>query len=335
MTTQASVPSTAPKKRKAGWKRYLLANEAVLLGILVLALIAFLMIMVPTARQPRTYFDLLREISPNLIAAIGVTLLMLAGEFDLSIGAMLALTGVVTVTIFNVTGNMWLGILAGLATGPIVGSINGYLVTRQRMPSLMTTLGMMFALRGLVYVYTKKTPIVDEQGFASFVELYQGNVGPIPIPALIALALIIVAYVVTTQTEFGRRIYAIGGNPTAARVSGIQVERIKFWLFIVCSTTAALAGLLIAAQTGSGYFDAGASGFELTVITAVVLGGVSMAGGEGGILGAALGVLLLGLTGKGLRLAGIYTTWQLILTGIMLMVAVYLHGLRKRLLPRD
>ena len=120
--------------------------------ILVLALIIILTIAVPTARQSRIYFDLLREISPNLIAAVGVALLMLAGEFDLSIGAMLALTGVVTVTVFNVTGNMWLGILAGLLTGPLIGAINGYLVTRQRMPSLMTTLGMMFALRGLVYV---------------------------------------------------------------------------------------------------------------------------------------------------------------------------------------
>jgi ribose/xylose/arabinose/galactoside ABC-type transport system permease subunit len=260
---------------------------------------------------------------------------MLAGEFDLSIGAMLALTGVVTVTVSNVTGNMWIGILAGLLMGPLIGSINGYLVTRQKMPSLMTTLGMMFALRGLVYVYTKKTPIVDEQGFDAFVQLYQGSIGPIPVPGLLALVLIVAAILVTTQTEFGRRIYAIGGNPTAARVSGIQVERSKFWLFVICSTTAALAGLLIGAQTGTGYFDAGATGFELVVITAVVLGGVSMAGGEGSILGAMLGVILLGLTGKALRLAGIYTTWQLILTGIMLMVAVYLHGLRKRLLLRD
>ena len=245
MTTQAITPSKSTKKRKPWWKRYLLANESVLLGILVLALIILLTIAVPTARQSRIYFDLLREISPNLVAAVGVALLMLAGEFDLSIGAMLALTGVVTVTVFNVTGNMWIGILAGLLMGPLIGSINGYLVTRQKMPSLMTTLGMMFTLRGLVYVYTKKTPIVDEHGFDAFVQLYQGSIGPIPVPGLLALVLIVVAILVTTQTEFGRRIYAIGGNPTAARVSGIQVERSKFWLFVVCSTTAALAGLLI------------------------------------------------------------------------------------------
>ena len=132
MTTQAMTPPKSTKNRKPWWKRYLLANESVLLGILVLALIIILTIVVPTARQSRIYFDLLREISPNLVAAVGVALLMLAGEFDLSIGAMLALTGVVTVTAFNVTGNMWIGILAGLLTGPIIGSINGYLVTRQK-----------------------------------------------------------------------------------------------------------------------------------------------------------------------------------------------------------
>lgn len=332
MTTQRTISNAGTRKMSLG--RKLLANEGILLAILVLALVVFLMATVPTARHARTYFDLLREISPNLVAGVGVALLMLAAEFDLSIGAMLAFTGVVTVTMFNVTGNMWLGILAGFLTGPLVGAINGFLVTKQRMPSLMTTLGMMFALRGLTYVWTNKTPVVDEQGFSAFVQLYQGNLGPVPIPAVLALVTIAVAMWVTTQTEVGRRVYAIGGNQQAARVSGIKVERTKFWLFVLCGTTAALAGLLIAAQTGTGYFDAGVSGFELTVITAVVLGGVSMAGGEGSVLGAMLGVVLLGLTGKGLRLAGVYTTWQLIITGLMLMIAVYLHGLRKRLLLR-
>lgn len=332
MTTQSATSKRGG--RRTSLRRRLLGNEAVLLAILVLALIAFLMVAVPTARQPRTYFDLLREISPNLIAGVGVALLMLAAEFDLSIGAMLAFTGVVTVSTFNATGSMWLGILAGFLTGPLIGAINGFLVTKQRMPSLMTTLGMMFALRGLVYVWTNKAPVVDDNGFTSFVQLYQGSLGPIPVPAIIALVLIVATMWVTTQMEFGRRIFAIGGNQQAARVSGIKVERTKFWLFVLCSTMAAIAGLLIAAQTGTGYFDAGASGFELNVITAVVLGGVSMAGGEGNILSAMLGVVLLGLTGKGLRLADVYTTWQLVLTGLMLMVAVYLHGLRKRLMMR-
>jgi len=197
------------------------------------------------------------------------------------------------------------------------------------MNSLVTTLGTMFALRGLVYVATNKTPVVDEQGFSQFQALYQGNIGPLPVPAVLALVLIALTHLVLTQTAFGREIYAIGGNETAAQVSGIRVRRVKLLLFVVCSTMAAVAGLLIAAQTDTGYFDAGASGFELLVIAAAVLGGVSLAGGEGRMTGALLGVLILGMTDKGMRLMNIYTTWVLVVTGIVMMMAVYLHGVRK------
>jgi ribose/xylose/arabinose/galactoside ABC-type transport system permease subunit len=248
---------------------------------------------------------------------------------------MLAFTGVVTVETFNATDNMWLGILAGLLTGPLVGAINGYLVTVQGMNSLMTTLGTMFALRGLVYVWTNKTPVVDENRFADFTRFYQAEIGPIPVPGVIAVILIAVMYVVVTRTEFGRNIYAIGGNQQAARVSGIKVERAKFLLFVLSGTTAALAGLLVASQTGTGYFDAGVQGFELIVIASAVLGGVSLAGGEGRLVSAMLGVLILGMTAKGLRLMSLHTTQQLIVTGVVMLIAVYLHRLRKDLLVRS
>jgi len=304
------------------------SEEGILLVVLAL-LVAIVAGQVPSAREAGTYLDLLREVSPNLIAAVGIALLLLAGELDVSIGSMLALTGVVTIAAFNWTGSMWLGILAGLLTGPLVGLLHGYLVTIERMNSLVTTLGTMFALRGLVYVATNKTPVVDEQGFSQFQALYQGNIGPLPVPAVLALVVIALAHLVLTQTAFGREIYAIGGNETAAQVSGIRVRRVKLLLFVVCSTMAAVAGLLIAAQTDTGYFDAGASGFELLVIAAAVLGGVSLAGGEGRMTGALLGVLILGMTDKGMRLMNIYTTWVLVVTGIVMMMAVYLHGVRK------
>ena len=207
-------------------------------------------------------------------------MLMLAAQFDLSIGSMLAFTGVATVTAMNRTDSMWIGIAVGLATGPLIGAINGFLVTYVGMQSLMTTLGMMFALRGLVYVYTNKTPVVDENQFTQFTRLWFGKVGPIRAPVILALLLVALAWYVLSQTEFGRNIYAIGGNEQAARVSGISVRAIMFALFVISSCCAAVAGLLVAAQTDTGYFDAGVQGFELTVI-AVVLGGVSMAGGQG------------------------------------------------------
>lgn len=311
--------------------RRLIGYEEFGLTLLLIAVILFFALAVPTAREARVYLDLLREVSPNLIAVVGVTLLLVAGELDISIGSMLAVTGLATVATFNLTGNMWIGILVGLLTGPIVGAINGYLVTAQRMNSLVTTLGMLFALRGLVYVLTNKTPIVDENGFTSFQWLYHGNLGPIPVPAVLALILILTGYFVMTQTEFGRNIYAMGGNLSAARNSGIKVQRIKFILFVISGTTAAIAGLLLAAQTSTGYFDAGASGFELIVISSIVLGGVSLAGGQGRLIGAVLGALILGMTSKGLRLMNVYTTWQLVITGVVMMLAVYLHDLRRRL----
>jgi ribose/xylose/arabinose/galactoside ABC-type transport system permease subunit len=327
-----SAPLVARQSSAPRWLVSFLRHEEVLLFTIFLLVAAFFSITVPAARSGATYLDLVRDVSPNLIAAIGMTLLLISGEFDLSVGAMLAFTGVVTVSTFNATDNMWLGILAGLLTGPLVGAINGYLVTVQGMNSLMTTLGTMFTLRGLVYVWTNKTPVVDENGFSDFTHLYQGEIFRLPVPGLIAVVLIALAYVLLTRTEFGRNIYAIGGNQTAARVSGIPVQRNKFLLFVLSGTMAAIAGLLVASQTGTGYFDAGVQGFELIVIASAVLGGVSLSGGVGNLLSAMLGVLILGMTGKGLRLLNVHTTQQLIVTGLVMLAAVYLHGVRKRLL---
>ncbi len=313
-----------------GISRWLLTREAGLV-ILLLAVVVLFWILEPSTRQQRVYWDLLREISPNLIAAIGVTMLMLAGEFDLSIGSMLAVTGVTTVVVFNGTDNMWLGIIAGLATGPIVGGIHGYLVTRQKMNSLVTTLGSLFALRGMVYVYTNKTPIVDENGFYDFQDAYYNNLGPAPLPFVLAVILVVLALIVLTQTEFGRNIYAIGGNETAARVSGIKVNLIKFILFVICAGSAAISGMILTMQTGTGYFDSGSSGFELIVIAGVVLGGIALSGGKGSLVGTVLGILILGMTAKGLRLMGVNTNMQLMVTGSIMILAVFMHSFHDRI----
>lgn len=310
--------------------RWLLTREAGLM-ILLLAVVVLFWILEPSTRQQRVYWDLLREISPNLIAAIGVTMLMLAGEFDLSIGSMLAVTGITTIVVFNGTDNMWLGIIAGLATGPIVGSIHGYLVTQQKMNSLVTTLGSLFALRGMVYVYTNKTPIIDENGFYDFQDAYYNNLGPVPLPFCLAVILVVLALIVLTQTEFGRNIYAIGGNETAARVSGIKVNLIKFILFVICASSAAISGMILTMQTGTGYFDSGSSGFELIVIAGVVLGGIALSGGKGSLVGTVLGILILGMTAKGLRLMGVNTNMQLMVTGSIMILAVFMHSFHDRI----
>jgi ribose transport system permease protein len=205
--------------RRPGITQRLFKSEEIMLLVLFALVAAVFLIMVPAARQTRVFLDLSREMSPNLIAVIGICLLMIGGEFDLTVGAMLAVTGVVTVAMFNFTQSMGLGIVAGLLTGPLIGSILGYFVTRLRMSSLMTTLGMMFALRGAVYVYTNKAPIVDKNHFDSFVALYQGSVGPVPTPAVLAVILIAIFVIISTQMEFGRQIYAVGGNGRRRRTA--------------------------------------------------------------------------------------------------------------------
>ncbi len=322
----------------AGWRKTVggfMRYEEIALLLLLGVIVGFFMVVEPAARGSRVYFDLLREVSPYLVCGVGMTLLMLSGEFDLTVGSMLALTGVVTVDVMNRSDSMWFGIFCGLLTGPIVGIINGYLVTRQKMNSLMTTLGMMFALRGLVYVYTNKTPIVDENRFTNFTKFWSIDVGPVPLPGLVALVPILLATLLLRGTEFGRSIYAIGGNPQAARVSGIHIDRTKFILFVISGSLAALAGLMVASQTGTGYFDAGVQGFELIVIASVVLGGVNLAGGEGRLVSAMLGVIILGMAGKGMRLMNIDTTQQLVVTGVLMLVAVWYHRLRQGFLREN
>jgi len=304
----------------------------------LLAIALIYSVLSPDFRTAQTVWDLLREVAPNAIAAVGITLLMLSGEFDLSIGSVLAIVGIVTINVFNWTQglgpdvSLLCGLAAGLATGLVIGVVNGLLVTRAGMNSLMVTLGMMFLLRGIVYVWTGKTPIADEQGLESFKWIFHGSIGPLPVPALLAAAVAAAFYWVLTQTPFGRDVYASGGNPQAARVSGIQVQRLKFWSFVICSLLASVAGILLTAQIDNGYFDTGSTGFELMVIAAVVLGGVSLAGGEGSLVGAMLGVLIIGVTNKGLRLLNVYTTWQLVVIGVAIIVAVYAYLLRRRLL---
>lgn len=317
------------QKWKAIWAR----NEALSLVVLLAGVIALFMVIEPTMRKSTVYWDLLREVSPTMVAAVGITLLLLSGEFDLTVGSMLALTGVVIVDTFNRTDNMWAGILAGLFTGLVIGVLNGAFVTFIGMESLMTTLGMMFAIRGLVYVHTNQTPIVDENRFTQFTRLWFENIGPVPVPIIVALILVAVAYFVATRTEFGRSIYAIGGNPHAARVSGINVRRVKFILFVISALLASVAGLLVAAQTDTGYFNAGL-GFELEVLAAVVLGGASLAGGQGNVVSTALAVLIIGTIGKGMRLMAIDTTQQLLVVGVVMLIAVYYHRLRKQAAAR-
>lgn len=303
-------------------------DEFALVGVLLL-LSAVFWVLAPRSILPGTWFDLIREIAPNLVAALGVAILMIGRAFDVSVGSMLALSGVIMIETVNLTGSTTAGAFAALGIGLAVGAFHGLLVTRFHLNSLMTTLGSLFLLRGIVYVWTGLVTVSPQEPLGWFEELYHGEVLGIPIPGVVVVVLYVVAGWVMHQTPVGRAMYAAGGNEEAARASGIDVRRLRFWGFVLSGVLAAFAGLILTAQTGSGYFNAG-QGFEFIVIAAVVVGGISLDGGRGTIYGAALGVVIIGFTGKSLRLTGAHTTWQLVATGGLMMLALWLYGLRER-----
>lgn len=315
------------------WRRIMRRDEIALLGFLLLLGVVF------AALEPRTvalstFSDLSKEIAPNLIAALGIGILIIGRSFDISVGSMLALTGVVMIETVNLTSSVPFGVAAALAVGIAVGLFHGALVAYLHLNSLMTTLATLFLIRGLVYVWTGQVTVVPDERMETFELLYHGEIFGVPMPAVLVLATYLIAGWVMHQTKAGRSMYALGGNEEAARARGINVQMMTLGGFVASGFLASVAGLLLSAQTGTGYFNAGLL-FEFIVIAAVVIGGVSLTGGRGTIVGAALGVIIIGFTGKGLRLLGVHTTWQLVATGTLMMMALWLYGMKEGLTVRQ
>jgi ribose transport system permease protein len=276
---------------------------------------------------PDNLFNVLRVSSIDMIAALGMTVALLAGQVDLSIGSLLAVVGVVSVSVFNMTGSVALAVLAGVAVGVVVGLINGFLVTRIAINSLIATLGMMAVLRGIGYLSTNARAVQTEG--QAFQYLGTGYIGPIPVPIIIAALVLVFVYFLLNRTVFGRYVYAVGGNPDAARSAGLPVRRIYMWAFIIVAVAAAISGLITAGRLNSFQPTIGL-GFELNVIAAVILGGTRLTGGEGTVSGTVLGVLILGVLANGLVLLDVNTFWQDVVRGSVIILAVAIDEYRKR-----
>lgn len=317
------------------WLRKFTERDDFVIIAIFIIFTALWLIIIPTLRDISTLFDLLREISPYFLTVVGIGILMISGEFDLSVGSVLALANVITVTVFKFSGNIWISIVAGIFSGLIVGAINALWVSKLELNSLVATLAMMFALRGLVYVYTDRTSIVASTKWPeAFKALYYGSWANVPIPFILSMLVLILFYLILTKTAFGRNIYAIGGNSNAAIAAGINVKRTKAILFIISSFLTSISGLILTSQTLSGFFDLGSQGWELDAITACVLGGLLLSGGKGSLVGAVMGMFVLGITRKGLRLMGVYTTWMLVVTGVILIFSLYIYSLWESIFSR-
>ncbi len=271
--------------------------------------------------------NVLRAISIELIAAVGMTVVMIAGHIDLSVGSVLAVVGAATVGVYNLSGSLAIAALAGIALGTLIGLFNGLLVTRLHVNSLVVTLGMLTLLRGVAYLTTNARQVQAEQ--PGFTSLGVGFIGPVPIPVLIAALFVIAMHVLLRYTTLGRKIYAIGGNPEASRAAGLRVVRITVFTFVLVGGLAAVSGVIMASRLNSFQPTIG-TGFELSVIAAVILGGTRLTGGEGSVIGTVLGVLILGVLNNGMVLLGVSTFWQDVVKGGVIIVAVAIDEFRKR-----
>ena len=304
-------------------------QAGLLLALLVLCLI--ISMLSPVFFTAINIKNVLRDASLIAIAGIGMVMIILLGEIDLSVGSTQAVAGVIAVAVLNQMDSVWWALLAALLAGALVGLCNGLLVTKAGINSLIATLGTMAILRGGAMVSTQAVSIQGK--VEGFVEVGTGYLGPVPIPVLLAFLLFGLFYYVLHHTILGRYIYAIGGNIQAARLSGLAVDRTRVLVYVIGGVLAALSAFILASRLNSGQPNAGL-GFELQVIAAVILGGISLTGGIGTLGGAFIGILILTVLSNGLVLLNVSSFYHDIARGAVIILAVYLDTRRKQSLLR-
>lgn len=305
----------------------LVRSEQSLLLALLAALIIGLGLAAPQFLTGANATAILHQCAMVLIVGIGMTMLLIAGEVDISVGASMGFSSCVVMDVINQTNSILLGIMAGLAFGGLIGLFNGLVVTRLRVNSLIATIATMMALRGGVFLYTREA-VQNHHQIPEFLTIGAGYVGPIPVPVIIAVVLTAIAFVILTFTKYGRYIFASGANPRAARLSGISPERVKLTAFVVTGLLVGVASVILASLLNAGQPTAG-QGFELIVIAAVLLGGTSLFGGRGTLLGTILGILILKIIDNGIIILRWDQDLQIIVPGVVIIVATYLDQLRK------
>ncbi len=270
----------------------------------------------------QNWIIVVRQISINGILAVGATYVLLTGGVDLSLGSMVALTGVVAAS-FAHPGEypVIVPVLMGVVTGVAGGAVNGLIVTRARVAPFIATLGMMTVARGLALVLSGGKPVSNLSG--PFTAIAGKNWLGIPIPIVLLIVVTSLSYLMLTNTRLGRYIYAVGGNEKAARASGISVNAVKMFTYSTCGGMAGLAGVVLASRITTGQPNAGLA-YELDAIAAVVIGGTSLSGGVGGVGGTILGALLMGVINNGLDLLNVSSYYQQIIKGAIIVGAVWM-----------
>lgn len=265
--------------------------------------------------------NLLRQVSINGLIAIGMTMVITSDGIDLSVGATLGLTGMITALLITSGVPPFLAIIICLLIGTILGGINGVLISKFKLQAFIVTLATMTIYRGVTYVISDGKPISNISTDSILTFIGKGKIGFLPMPVLIFILAFIIGYFIMNKTVFGRNIYATGGNQVATRLAGIDTDKVKIKVYAISGFLAALAGLILVSRLNSAQPTLG-DGYELDAIAAVAIGGTSLAGGRGRITGTLIGVLILGTISNGLNIMGISSFYQEIIKGLIILIAV-------------
>jgi ribose transport system permease protein len=313
VSAQAEAP-VAPREKKLSleWIR----SVSVVAGVALLFIV--FSVLTSSFYSPGNLLDILLQSSINAMIAVGMTLVVMARGIDLSVGSVVGLTSMITASLLPI--NPLLGIVAGIGLGIACGLINGVLIAKLKLPDFIVTLGMLSIYRGAALIYTDGKPIYGID--ATFRAIFAGEVAGIPTPVIFALAIALVAFLVVRYTALGEQIIAVGGNEEAARLAGINIDRVKICVYAISGLLATFAGFVLIGRIGAAE-PIGGTGFELQAIGAAVIGGASLFGGEGNPLGALVGALTLGAMQNGLTLLNVPSFWQLVATGVVVIVAVF------------
>lgn len=312
--------------KESGMIQMFKSHMGILAGLLILC--AVLSVMTTSFATVTNFFNVVRQVTINLFLACGMTYVILLSGIDLSVGSVIAVSGCISAGLITWNGMpVYVGILGGVLVGMLLGAVNAWIISSTNIPAFIVTLAMMNIGRGIARIYTKAQTIsvLNDQ----YMFWGMGSIFGIPIQLFCIIAVVAVSSFILNRTQMGRHIYAVGGNKQAAQYSRIRVKKVTFFVFIYCSLLASLAGILTVGRTFTATMTLGESA-EMDAISAVVLGGTSMNGGRGTISGTVIGAIVIGVLKNGMNLLGIDSSWQFIVQGIVILIAVYLDYLKQK-----
>lgn len=327
MSTRTMTNTTSDNRKKLLSKEWLIEQKSLIALLFLVVVVSFLN---PNFFTVDNLLNILRQTSVNAIIAVGMTLVILTAGIDLSVGSVLALCGAFAATLVAMEVPVLVAVPTALLAGAALGAISGIIIAKGKVQAFIATLVTMTLLRGVTMVYTDGRPI--STGFTDTADTFawfgSGYALGIPVPVWLMVVVFAGAWYLLNHTRFGRYVYAVGGNESATRLSGINVDRVKIGVYAICGLLAALAGIIVTSRLSSAQPTAG-MGYELDAIAAVVLGGTSLMGGKGRIMGTLIGALIIGFLNNALNLLDVSSYYQMIAKAVVILLAVLVDNKNK------